>query len=292
MLLPPRPRGRNEPVRLPLLPPVQPPGQDLTVCTPGQSPVSRRVLRTRPMRPLASARDGSPGATLRTSSIGPTPGPVRPKPPTPAVICSAVEGCQMGSDDPGTVGGAGGSCVHNQVVDDTLMHPQCLQTSHPANPVRPVALPRSGDLGVATDPYPYHRKACHGCRQPLLRRSASQEDFIQNQTRPAVAYRCQTCVPGCLGPAEVLFHGHGPVRSELDGACSARRPATVWPGSDKVINLVTARQRPNEVIDAQRHPRRAQQLLQAAGDGSLARARAPVQNHYRHHPPDGTRPRQ
>ena len=222
----------------------------------------------------------------------PTPGPVRPKPPTPAVICSAVESCQMGSDDPGTVGDAGGSGVHNQVVDDALMHLQCLQTSHPANPVRPVALPCNGDLRVATDPYPYHRKACHGCRQPLLRRSASQEDFIQDQTRPAVAYRCQTCVPGCLGPAEVLSHGHGPVRSELDGACSARRPATVWPGSDKVINLVTARQRPNEVIDAQRHPRRAQQLLQAAGDGSLARARAPVQNHYRHHPPDGTRPRQ
>lgn len=198
----------------------------------------------------------------------------------------------MGSDNPGTVGGAGGSGVHNQVVDDAFMYLQCLQTSHPANPVRPVALPCSGDLRVATDPYPHHRKARQGCRQPLLRRTAPQEDFIQDETRPAAAYRCQACVPGRLSPAEVLSHGHGPVRSELDGAWSAHRPATVWPGSDKVINLVTARQRPNKVIVTQRHPRRAEQPLQAAGDGSLARARAPVQDHHRRHPPDGTRPRE
>jgi hypothetical protein len=112
----------------------------------------------------------------------------------------------MGSDNPGTVGGAGGSGVHNQVVDDAFMYLQCLQTSHPANPVRPVALPCSADLRVATDPYPHHRKARQGYRQPLLRRTAPQEDFIQDETRPAAAYRCQACVPGRLSPAEVLSH--------------------------------------------------------------------------------------
>jgi hypothetical protein len=78
----------------------------------------------------------------------------------------------MGSDCPCAVGGAGGSGVHNQVVDNALMYAQCLQTSHPANPARPVALSYGGDLKVATDSYPYHRKACQGCRQPLLRRTA------------------------------------------------------------------------------------------------------------------------
>jgi hypothetical protein len=81
----------------------------------------------------------------------------------------------MRSDCPGTVGGAGGSGVHNRVVDDALMYAQCLQTSHPANPVRPVALSYGGDLKVATHSYPHHRKACQGCRQPLLRRIAPKK---------------------------------------------------------------------------------------------------------------------
>lgn len=171
------------------------------------------------------------------------------------------------------------------------MYAQCLPTSHPANPVRPVALSYGGDLKVATDSYPHHRKACQGCRQPLLRRTAAQEDFIEDETCPRPAYRCQTRVPGRLGPAEVLSDGQGPVRSELDGACSAHRPATVLLGSDKVIDLVAARQRPDEVIDTQRHPRRTEQALETASDGGLARARASVQDHHRRHPLDGTWPR-
>jgi hypothetical protein len=101
----------------------------------------------------------------------------------------------MGSDCPCAVGGAGGSGVHNQVVDDALMYAQCLQTSHPANPVRPVALSYGGDLKVATDSYPHHRKACQGRRQPLLRRTAPQEDFIEDEACPRTAYRGTGEVP-------------------------------------------------------------------------------------------------
>jgi hypothetical protein len=68
----------------------------------------------------------------------------------------------MGSDCPCAVGGAGGSGVHNQVVDDALMYAQCLQTSHPANPVRPVALSYGGDLKVATDSYPHQPEGLPG----------------------------------------------------------------------------------------------------------------------------------
>ncbi len=166
----------------------------------------------------------SAGYSQRTTA---NPCALLPRIPTPPVTHSAVEGCQMGSDCPCAVGGAGGSGVHNQVVDDALMYAQCLQTSHPANPVRPVALSYGGDLKVATDSYPHHRKACQGCRQPLLRRTSPQEDFIEDETCPRTAYRCQTRVPGRLGPAEVLSDDHGPDRSELDGACSAHRPAAV-----------------------------------------------------------------
>jgi Alcohol dehydrogenase GroES-like domain len=115
----------------------------------------------------------------------------------------------MGSDDPGTVGGAGGSGVHHQVVDDALMHLQCLQTSHPAHPVRPVALPCSGDLRVATDPYPYHRKAGHGCRQPLLRRSArgGSEQLVYEQA--------PVPVPG-PGEARVEVHAAAITFAELN----------------------------------------------------------------------------
>jgi hypothetical protein len=194
----------------------------------------------------------------------------------------------MRGDSPGTVRGAGGGGVHNQVVDDALMHAQCLQTSHPANPVRPAALPYGGYLRVAMDPYPHHRKACQGCRQPLLRPTAPQEDLIDDETRPRAAHRGQTRVPGRLGAAEMFSDCNGPVRSELDGACIAHRPATVCLGPDKVIDLVTAWQCPEDVIDTQRHPCRAEQALEAAGDGALARARASVQDHHRRHPRDVT----
>ncbi len=68
----------------------------------------------------------------------------------------------MRSDSPCTVGGAGGGGIHNQVVDDTIVYPRGLETSHSANPVGPAALPGGGDLGLATDPDPQHRKICQG----------------------------------------------------------------------------------------------------------------------------------
>jgi hypothetical protein len=55
----------------------------------------------------------------------------------------------MGRDHPGTVGGAGGSRIHDQAVCDALMDAGCLQASHAANPIKPATFPHDGYLRVA-----------------------------------------------------------------------------------------------------------------------------------------------
>jgi hypothetical protein len=55
-----------------------------------------------------------------------------------------------------------GGGVHDQVIDDALVHASSLETSHSIHPVGPAALPGGGDLGGTTNPDPHHGQTGQG----------------------------------------------------------------------------------------------------------------------------------
>ena len=71
---------------------------------------------------------------------------------------SVLEG-EVRGNSARAIGGVRRRAAHDQVVDDTFMHPPGLKAGHPRRPVQSSTLPGLGNVGIALNSRSYHRNA-------------------------------------------------------------------------------------------------------------------------------------